>query len=331
MMTLELFFALVMLAALVAYALLGCADFGGGIWDLLSSGPRAAEQRRHIARAIGPVWEANHVWLIFLIVVLFTCFPAAYAAASVALFWPLHLILIGIVLRGASFVFRAYGATAVPAQAAWGHIFGAASALTPILLGICVGAVSTGGAPWTRFSIATGALALLLCAYVAAVYLAWETRGDLRDQFRRRALLTWLVAGVVSVLTLAIASFDAPRLFTRLTSGPAGLVLVAGALLAPASLAALWRRHFPAARVLATLQVIVLLGGWGAAQWPYLIFPELTVRQSAAPAATLLLTAITLPIGIVLLVPSLAYLFTVFKGRNPHDQERALRHDTPRH
>ena len=144
MITLELFFALVMLAALVAYALLGCADFGGGVWDLLSSGPRAADQRRHIAQAIGPVWEANHVWLIFLIVVLFTCFPAAYAAASVALFWPFHLILVGIVLRGASFVFRAYGSSAAAAQRTWSRIFGIASAITPLLLGACLGAISNG-------------------------------------------------------------------------------------------------------------------------------------------------------------------------------------------
>ena len=183
----ELFFALVMLAALVAYALLGCADFGGGIWDLLSSGPRAAAQRRHIAQAIGPVWEANHVWLIFLIVVLFTCFPAAYAAASVALFWPLHLILIGIVLRGASFVFRAYGSDAAAAQRTWSRIFGVASAVTPLLLGACLGAISIGdtgagqpaGGAWpgwmAPFPLITGLLALLISAYLAAVYLAWES------------------------------------------------------------------------------------------------------------------------------------------------------------
>src|SRR4029453_10352400 len=122
LMGLELFFALVMLAALIAYALPGCADFGCRIWDLLSIGPRARDQRREIAHAIGPVWEANHVWLIFLIVVLFTCFPAAYAAASGGLFWPLHLILVGIVLRGASFVFRAYGSATESAQRTWGRI-----------------------------------------------------------------------------------------------------------------------------------------------------------------------------------------------------------------
>src|SRR6266542_2091473 len=139
------FLAFVMFCTLVIYAVLAGADFGAGVWDLLSRGPRSASQRRAVAEAIGPVWEANHVWLIFLIVLLFTCFPSAYAAASTALFWPLHLVLIGIVLRGAAFVFRAYGATTIGAKAVWSRIFGAASALTPMLLGMCLGAVSAGG------------------------------------------------------------------------------------------------------------------------------------------------------------------------------------------
>src|SRR5688572_33490992 len=121
-MALEPFFALVMLAALVAYALLGCADFGGGIWDLFSVGPRAREQRRHIAQAIGPVWEANHVWLIFMIVLLFTAFPPAFAALSTALHIPLTLMLLGIVLRGTSFTFRQYDRQEDPVQQRWGRL-----------------------------------------------------------------------------------------------------------------------------------------------------------------------------------------------------------------
>ena len=245
-MALEPFFALVMLAALVAYALLGCADFGGGIWDLFSVGPRAREQRRHIAQAIGPVWEANHVWLIFLIVVLFTCFPRAYAAASTALFWPLHLILAGIVLRGAAFVFRAYHAVSAAEELGWSRLFGAASALTPVLLGACLGAVSTGdvavvdGMPaegsssvWLgRFSVATGLLAFLLSAYLAAVYLAWESDGELQEDFRRRALATWLLAGLVSFGLLILTAMDAPHLWKNLTGGSPAAIVAAGALLA---------------------------------------------------------------------------------------------------
>jgi len=325
------FIAVVLLCTLVAYAVLAGADFGAGVWDLLSRGPRGAAQRRAIAEAIGPVWEANHVWLIFLIVLLFTCFPSAYAAASTALFWPLHLVLIGIVLRGASFVFRAYGSATAGAQAVWSRIFGAASALTPMLLGMCLGAVSAGGirargvavsgeslSAWLAvFPAMTGVLALLLCAYLAAVYLAWESEGDLQEDFRRRALLTWLFAGAASLATLLLAQEEAPRLWERLTSAPANALVLAGMLLAPASLLYLWRRRFGVARVLGAAQVVVLLAGWGAAQWPYLIFPDLTIAATAAPRSTLSLTAATLPFGLAALVPSLWFLFAVFKGRNP--------------
>jgi cytochrome d ubiquinol oxidase subunit II len=329
-MPLESLLAGVLLCTLVAYSVLAGADFGAGVWDLLSRGPRRAAERRAIAEAIGPVWEANHVWLIFLIVLLFTCFPSVYAAASIALFWPLHFVLIGIVLRGAAFVFRAHGAPTAAAQAAWGRIFGAASAVTPMLLGMCLGAVSTGGirvyggavsgesrSAWLGvFPAMTGLLALLLSAYLAAVYLAWESDRELQKDFHRRAMLTWLAAGAVSVATLLIAREEAPRLWERLTSTPANALLLSGALLAPASLFSLWRRRFGVARVLGAAQVVVLLAGWGAAQWPYLIFPDFTIAATAAPRSTLSLTAATLPFGLAALIPSLWFLFAVFKGHN---------------
>jgi cytochrome bd ubiquinol oxidase subunit II len=330
-MGLDSFIALVMLAALVAYAVLAGADFGAGVWDLLSMGPRRDAQRRAIAEAIGPVWEANHVWLIFFIVLLFTCFPVAYATVSTALFWPLHLVLIGIVLRGSAFVFRAYGAPTAAAQATWGRIFGAASAVSPMLLGMCLGSISTGGirviggtvsghsgSTWLGvFPAATGILALLLCAYLAAVYLAWESRGNLQDDFRQRALATWLVAGVASIGTLLLARAHAVRLWDGLTSMPALGLIAAGVLLAPASAYDLWRRRFGRARLLGAAQVVVLLAGWAVAQWPYLVYPDVTVTGSAAPSSTLSLTAATLPFGVAAVVPSLWWLFAVFKGRNP--------------
>ena len=329
-MSLAALLAFVMLASLIAYAILGGADFGAGIWDLLSRGPRGPAHRRELARAIGPVWEANHVWLIFLIVLLFTCFPSAYATASIALFWPLHLVLVGIVLRGTAFVFRAYASASAGVQAAWGHVFGASSAMTPVLLGICLGAVSTGGirtdgslvAPasglaWTsRFPLATGILALLICAYLAAVYLAWESRdAALKEDFRARAIGCWLVAGAMSILVLLLAYADAPRLWSGLTSPPAVAFIAGGALLAPASFASLWRRRYGLARVLGAAQVGALLLGWGGAQWPFLIYPDITIAGAAAPQSTLMLTAATLPIGFAALVPSLWLLFSVFKGK----------------
>jgi cytochrome d ubiquinol oxidase subunit II len=261
---------------------------------------------------------------------LFTCFPAAFAAVSVALFWPLHLVLVGIVLRGASFVFRAYGSPDAVVQLAWSRVFGAASAVTPMLLGACVGAVSAGGIrvgpggvagpspAWLEpFALAVGALALLLCAYLAAVYLAWESPGVLQEDFRRRALGTWLVAGIASIAVLLLARRDAPRLWSSLTSLPVGLIVIAGGVLAPASAFALVRRRFSLARVLAAGQVALLLIGWGVAQFPYLVFPDLTLWQSAAPAATLAFAAWTIPAGLGVLLPSLWFLFSVFKGRNP--------------
>jgi cytochrome d ubiquinol oxidase subunit II len=312
--------ALVMLACLIAYAVLAGADFGAGIWDLVSRGDRQAAHRQALARAIGPVWEANHVWLIFLVVILFTCFPDAYARASVALFWPLHLVLIGIVLRGASFVFRAYASSSDAGREIWGSVFGASSAATPVLLGACLGAVSSGDlrAWMAPFPLMTGVLALLISAYLAAVYLAWETSDPLiREDFRRRAIAVWWIAGAASIATLVLAFFGAPRLWLGLVSWPGAALVGFGALVAPVSYAALRRGRLARARVLGAAQVVALLVGWAVAQWPYLIFPELTVDVAAAPHSTLQLTAVTLPFGLAAVLPSLWLLFKVFKGGSP--------------
>jgi cytochrome d ubiquinol oxidase subunit II len=316
--------AAAMFAALVAYAVLAGADFGAGLWDLLARGERRTAQREALAHAIGPVWEASHVWLIFLVVLLFTCFPAAYARVSIALFWPLHLVLIGIVLRGAAYVFRAYASETDTARAAWGGVFGASSTITPVLLGICLGAISTGNVhAWNApFPIMHGVLALAICAYLAAVYLAWESHdAALREDFRRRAVVAWWIAGAASMVTLLLARSEAPRLWTGLTSWPALLFLIVGSLLAPASFVALTRGRFEAARWLGVAQIVALLAGWAAAQWPYLIYPELTVDGAAAPASTLQLTAWTLPFGLAVLLPALWFLFSVFKRR---DRTRTL-------
>jgi cytochrome d ubiquinol oxidase subunit II len=310
--------ALAMFAALVAYAVLAGADFGAGIWDLVSRGERAAAHRAALAKAIGPVWEANHVWLIFLVVLLFTCFPDVYAHASVALFWPLHLVLIGIVLRGAAYVFRAYASADAVARETWGRVFGASSALTPVLLGMCLGAVSTGDVyGWARpFPVANGVLALLICAYLAAVYLAWESHdAQVREDFRRRAIAIWWIAGAASIVTLFLARTEATRLWAGLTAWPAVGLVAAGSLLAPLSLLALRGRRFNAARLLGAAQVVALLAGWAAAQWPFLVYPDFTVANAAAPASTLSLTAWTLPFGLAALLPALWFLFKVFKSR----------------
>jgi cytochrome bd ubiquinol oxidase subunit II len=322
------------LIALIAYAVLAGADFGGGVWDAFARGPRRAEQREAIARAMGPVWEANHVWLIFLIVLLFTGFPAAFAALSVGLFTPFHLVLLGIILRGAAFVFRAYSPqsarTLRPGRQAarWGAVFGAASVITPVLLGMCLGAVSagnlrviggrveiTGTPPWLApVSLATGAFALAVCAYLAAVYLANETEGDLREDFRRRALLSGTAVVALSVLVLPLLRAQAPHLWAGLTSVRAAPVLALGVAAALLSGWALWKRRPRLARTATVVQTACLLAGWGIAQHPFLIYPDVTVHAAAASDATLRFVLWSTPFGMALLLPSLWLLFRVFKG-----------------
>jgi cytochrome d ubiquinol oxidase subunit II len=280
---------------------------------------------------MGPVWEANHVWLIFLIILLFTAYPAAFAALSIAFFVPFHLVLAGIVLRGAAFVFRTYAGSGATAARAWGRVFGIASLVTPLLLGASLGATATGdvrvldgrlqpGAElaWLQpFPLALGALTLLLCAYVAAVRLTLVTGGRLREDFRRNGLGIGLVAGVMAVGALVLVVGSAPRLLQGLTSLRAAPVLVIGVLLAPASAGALWRRRYSLARALGVGQIVFLLLAWALAQWPYIIYPDISLQATAAPPATLQFVLATLPLGMGLVVPSLWLLFAVFRDGNP--------------
>src|SRR5919199_49846 len=317
----------VALIAVIAYAVLGGADFGGGIWDIFASGPRREEQREAIAHAMGPVWEANHVWLIFVIVILFTAFPPAFAALSTGLFLVFHLALIGITLRGAAFVFRSYGPQVGRTPARWGVIFGMASVITPVLLGMSLGSISAGGlrvqdgnvriegtVPWLApISLAMGALALSICAYLAAVYLTVETQGKLRDDFRRRAAGRDLCVVGLSVLTLPLLYLQASHLWSGLVSLQAAPVIGAGAAAALLSGWALLRRHFRLARAASLAQVAFLLVGWGLAQRPYLIYPDVTLQKAAAPEATLRFLLYSLPFGMAILIPSLLFLFSVFK------------------
>ncbi|HEX2189008.1 MAG TPA: cytochrome d ubiquinol oxidase subunit II [Longimicrobiaceae bacterium] len=332
----ETLVAAVTLAAVVAYAVFAGADFGGGIWDAFAAGPRREEQRSTIAHAMGPVWEANHVWLIFVIVLLFTAFPPAFAALSVALFLPFHLVLLGIILRGAAFVFRAYSPESARSPGAgrgalrWGAVFGAASVITPVLLGMCLGAVSAGSLrvvdgvvrvgdtpPWLApLSLATGAFALATCAYLAAVYLANETEGPLREDFRARALWAGTATVALSVLVLPLLRAQAPHLWSGLLSARAAPVVAVGVGAALLSGWALLRRRFRLARAATVAQVACLLAGWGIAQYPYIIYPDVTVQGAAGHPGTLRFVLWTLPPGMGVLLPSLYYLFRVFKGEH---------------
>lgn len=320
-----------MLLALTAYVLLGGADFGGGVWDFFAYGPRQREQRDAIANAIGPVWEANHVWLIFLLAILFSAFPRAFQALSIAFFVPVHLILVGIVLRGASFVFRANLDVASVHWRAWASLFGAASTVTPFLLGTTLATVSSGGIRVTAdgtvslnplqtwfspVSLAIGALTLALAAYLAAVFLTVETEGELQEDFRTRSLGAGLAVAVLAALLLPLTARLSPLLWEHL-SRPASIPpMLVGAGLAIFSGWAIWTRRYRVARTVAVAQVVVLLWGWAFAQWPYLIYPDLTVYNSLASAPTVRFMLNTLPFGFAVLLPSLWFLFTVFKGTN---------------
>jgi cytochrome bd ubiquinol oxidase subunit II len=322
---------LVALGALAAYAVLAGPDFGGGVLDLLAGGRRQAEQRAAIAATIGPVWEANHVWLIFLLIVLFTAYPVALADLSAVFFVPFHLVLAGIVLRGAAFGFRSYVAGPGVAFYAWGRIFGIASAITPLLLGATLGATATGAirivhgqtppgaaAAWLMpFPLVLGALTLALCAYLAAIHLAQVTDGDVREDFRRRALGLALVIVVLSPATLVLLRGEAPRLWDGLLGPRAAPVLALALLVAPAAAFMVWRRSYGSARTLAVGEVILLLGAWALAQWPYIIYPDVTLVGAAAPPATLAFLLATVPFGMGLVLPSLWLLFAVFRGRGP--------------
>lgn len=327
--------ALATLVGMLAYVLLGGADFGGGVWDLFANGPRKHQQRLAIQKAMGPVWEANHVWLIFVLVMLFTCFPRGYSAIGIALFIPFHLALLGIMLRGAAFVFRAHlGRTErdLTQTSTWGVVFGAASLIAPVLLGLAFGVVTEGAiridangevrftsvAPWlSPYCLGNGLLALSTCAYLAAVYLTNETQGSLREDFRLRAIVSGTTTALLAGMVMLFAWREAPWFFGRLVSARSLPVLLLGMGCFAGSAWAVFTRRFALSRWFAGGEITLLLLGWGLAQHPYLLYPDVTFQNSAAPATTLTFVLLSLPVGGALLLPSLWFLFSVFKAEHP--------------
>jgi cytochrome d ubiquinol oxidase subunit II len=321
----------VVMVALNFYVLFAGADFGGGVWDFLASGPRRQAQRDVISHALAPIWEANHVWLILVIVLLFTCFPAAFATIAIALHIPLTLMLLGIVLRGSAFIFRSYGSDEDATQQRWGRVFAIASIVTPVLLGMCVGAIATGGLgmtsftghfaehfiwPWlTLFGFGVGLMTLALFSFLAAVYLTVETEGTpLQNDFRMRALCAAVAVFVLAFGVLALSWRAAPIVREGLMAGSLALPIhIVTGISAVTAIAALWTRRFKLARAAAAAQVTFILWGWAAAQYPYLLPPTLTIEAAAAPSRTLVLVLWALAAGACVLFPSLFYLFRIFK------------------
>ena len=336
---LEVVIAVVTLASLILYALMGGADFGGGFWDLFARGSRAERQRKLIADAIAPIWEANHVWLILVIVLLFTAFPPAFAVMMTALHIPLTLMLVGIVLRGSAFVFRKYDAKDDHVHRRWSVVFGISSLVTPVLQGMCLGGLAGGTirvangeittgffAGWTSlFAVACGIFALALFAFLAAVYLTVDATNnvEVQEDFRRRAIATeFALAVIAGVVFFAAKNGGAKEMYEGLTRWWAPLLLSLTSGCALLALGALWRRRFRIARIAAIAQVTLILLGWSSAQFPHLVVPDVDIFEAAAPAITLRLLATALAIGAVVLLPSLYYLFRVFKRPRTHPSSK---------
>jgi cytochrome d ubiquinol oxidase subunit II len=321
----------VMLVALIAYTLTGGADFGGGVWDLLARGPRAGAQRDLIAKVLAPIWEANHVWLIVVVVLLFVAFPLANAAIATALHIPLTLVLIGVVLRGVAFVFRSYGDGGGASQRRWGRLFAVASTISPVFLGVCLGAVASGTmtfdpttgrvitdfvSDWAApFPLAVGLLVLGLFSLVAAVYLTLETADlALREDFRRRGLAAAAFVGAMALLGIVTAQAGAPRVAEGLlaTAWALPLHLLTGAA-AAGVIAALWTRRWRLARPLVQAQAVLIVAGWGLSQHPYIVPEGLTIEAAAAHPAVLEPLLVALALGGVLVVPAFWWLYRVFR------------------
>jgi cytochrome d ubiquinol oxidase subunit II len=317
------------LAGLVAYVLLGGADFGGGVWDLFAVGPRARAQRALIEDVMAPVWEVNHIWLVFVVVILFSGFPRAFVVVTTALHVPLTIMLAGVVARGAAFVFRQYDDRRDDVQRRWGRLFAVASILTPIFLGVCLGAVTSGAirvdgdrvtsgffAPWVApFPLLVGLFTLALFAFLAAVYLTCETEdAALRDDFRRRAIGAGLALGACAAAAALSAGMHTASFGARLVGSSWSLAhqIVTGA----AAVTALWAlgtRRFRLARAAAQAQAVLIVVGWALAQAPYAVAPDVTLRAAAAPNITLEIVLIAVGGGSLLLVPALIVLLRVFR------------------
>ena len=325
----------ILLAGITLYAVLGGADFGAGLWDLLAgSTVRGRAPRALIDESITPVWEANHVWLVFDLVIFWTAFPQAFTAVMTTLALPLWLALAGIVLRGAGFAFRKE-ITRLSLQRAAGATFAFSSLMTPFFMGTVIGAIATGAVPaaashaslaaWTSpTALLAGFLFVSACGYLAAVYLVGEAvrRGDRRLQayFTYRAQAAAIVAGALSLATLAELNTSSPALYARLTGRALPLVIIAGVCgLAVVALLAAGRRgpgRHSLTRVIAALGVAAVVWGWGVAQYPVLLpGTPVTLANAGAPHATLVALIAVFIAAVLLVGPSFALLFSMQSRR----------------
>ena len=322
------------LVGITAYTVLSGADFGAGLWTLVPGGGQAgaAATRDHTRHAIGPVWEANHVWLIFVLTVAWTCYPGAFGSIVSTLAIPLLIAAIGIIFRGTAYALRSqfsrdeeHGVRLVE------YLFALSSVLTPFALATVIGAIATGRVPvgnargdlvtsWLNpVSVLAGVLAVAFSGYLAAVYLAADARRlaerALVHDFRIRALVSGVVAGALALAGLLVIRVSAVSLWHGLTSGLGLALVVVSALAGVVTMVLVFFGRFGQARVSAALAVAAVIAGWAAAQSP-LLLPGLTVAEAAAGRSTLIATIVGVAVGAVVLVPSLAVLYSlVLRGR----------------
>ena len=322
----------VLLLGLTAYGVLGSADFGAGFWDLTAGGAhRGGKVRAMIQRSMSPVWEANHVWLIFVLVLFWTAFPRAFGSVTSTLYVPLFLAAIGIIFRGAAFALRGQAATINEARVL-GAIFALSSVITPFFLGATIGGIASGRVPvgnaagdaltsWVNpTSIFIGVLAIVTGAHLAAVFVAADARRaelpEMVRAFRSRALASGAASGILAVAGILVVREDAPSLYEGLTSGWGLLLVLLSAAAGVATLAAVWSERLALARAFAAAAVGAVIVGWAVAQRPYLLPGELTLERAAAGDATLSALLLSVAFGLVFLVPSLWWLFRlVLQGR----------------
>lgn len=317
--------AALMFLGVVAYAILGGADFGSGVWDLLAGDARqGAHLRSQIDRSIGPVWEANHVWLVYVLVFLWTGFPTAFGAIMTTLFVPWLLAGLGIVLRGGAFAFRKFSSTLAEARL-HGIVFAASSVVTPFFLGMIAGAIASGRVPadgtgdiWTSWTGPTswvgGVLAVLTVSFLAATFLAADAqrggRTELADDIGTKAFWSGLVTGAAALAAAVAIELDAETLADGLHGR--GLVFVIGSAAAGlATLALLRRRSWAWARVTAVAAVGAIVVGWGVAQYPDLLVDELTIDDGAGARSTLIGLIVVFGAAAVTAVPALVWLFVL--------------------
>jgi cytochrome d ubiquinol oxidase subunit II len=318
--------AIVLFVGVTAYALFGGADFGAGFWDLVAGGTRRGERPREVIdHSIAPVWEANHVWLIFCFVVLWTCFPEAFASITLTLFVPLALAAFGIVLRGASFAFRK-AVFRTRDRRNFGAAFAISSVIVPFCMGTVAGAIASGrvpaggeaGDPWDSWinptSLLGGVLAVCVVAYLASVYLVWDARrladDAMVEYFRRRAVGAAVVVGVVAAIGIFVLHADADYLFDGLMSRALPLVIISG-IAGTGSLFLLLRGATTGARLGAIIAVASVMFAWGVGQWDYLLPTSMTVSAAAAPDGTIAAVLVAVGLAVIFILPAFALLYTL--------------------